>query len=78
MTELTLIIYPRSKERSVRVKGAMVGWTEAQIVEHVRKDCRRYTWESTVVDVYTQTSGGWAEPWGEVDLATGDYRRRSR
>ena len=77
MTELTFVIYPKSKERSVRVKGIMLGWTEEQIVDHIRDGCQQYTWRSSTVDVYRQSPGGWTEPWGEVDLATGEYRRRS-
>ena len=77
MTELTFVVYPKSGERGTRVKGIMVGWTDRQIIDHLTSACRHTRWMSTQVDVYRQTPGGWTEPWGEVDLATGEYRRRS-
>lgn len=78
MTELTFVVYPKSGERGMHVRGLMLGWTDQQIVDCIRSACRRQAWTSSEVHVYRQTSGGWTEPWGEVDLATGDYRRRSR
>lgn len=61
----------------IREEVARHEWTDRQIIDHITSACRHTGWLSTQVDVYRQTPGGWTEPWGEVDLATGEYRRRS-
>lgn len=78
MTELTFVIYPDSKERSIRVKEIDSEWTEREIVDSIIAESRRHGWQSSGIIAYRQTPSGWRMPWAKIDTATGDYRRIER
>lgn len=78
MTELTFVVFPKSKERSIRVKEIDSDLTEREIIDSIIAECRRHGWQSSGIDVYRQTPSGWTMPWAEVDIDTGEYRRREQ
>ncbi len=78
MTELTFVVYPNSKERSICVEGIDSDLTEREVVDCIIAESRRHGWQSTGIIAYRKTSSGWAIPWAEIDIATGDYRRIER